>query len=158
MEDFVSTLNTTWHVDSSCALLQIAPPAASGILSKPAPLQPVVLRMSVLIDYASNIPAESPSLGQLSISDQSNEMAQLRNSELPGLLQADSQSGGEVVSDAAAASIRATEAKLKRAEGTAAGGLSDSQAKLAKANTDNEIVAMTYVRLWTDQDSQQLWK
>ena len=117
-----------------------------------------MLRMSVLIDCASSIPAESPSLGQLSISDQSNEMAQLRNSELPGLLQADSQSAGEVVSDAAAASIRATEAKLKRAEGTAAGGLSDSQAKSVKANTDNEIVAMTYVRLWTDQDSQQLWK
>lgn len=119
--------------------MQIAPPAVSAIMSKPAPEQPVVLRMTVLVDHASEMPVESESLGQLRVSDSAQDADQL--AELVSAVESQGDTDSIAMTNDAGAQ------KANKALG----------AKSAESKKDADIVARTYVRPWTDSDSLLLW-
>lgn len=137
----LSPVHILTPLDPNC-VMQIAPPAGSSVVSQPAPDQPVVLSMSVLIDHASNMPTEKTSLGQLSIFDNPDQMAQL----ISAIESRANMDNAVTASDDG-------EAKLQ----LGGSGTEVLKAKPAKLKKDSDIVAVTYVRPWVDQDSQQLW-
>lgn len=145
--------------------MQIAPPAASAIVSKPAPDQPVVLKMTVLIDHVLNIPAQEPKtdLGQLSILDDASDVdqtAQLISAELQNILR--TEAGLEADSGAAGVSSGesfVTDGKQAQPQELFTGSdkQHSSHAKVSRGRGKPGIAAVTRFYPWTDQDSRRLW-
>lgn len=142
--------NNPWYA------MQIPPPPASAIISKPAPEQPVVLRMSVLIGHDAQAEEARTDLGMLSISDQANdsdEMAKLINLEIDELRQA--TGGGQALADVEETQgERAMQLQQARAEQEQQRRL---QAWSSKMPQGQAVSSATRIVPWTDQDSQLLW-